>query len=254
MSLPARAAWATSLRMTQAPASSLAPSLAAPPAPCVDHLVVLASDLESGDAWCRLVLGVAPVAGGEHGFMGTHNRLLDISSPAYPRTYLEIIAVNPGARPTLAPGHRRWFDMDDEGLRARIARQGPQLIHWVACVPDIEAGARALAAMDLERGAIVAAHRGSLQWRITVRADGQRLLDGCLPTLIAWGDSHPCQSLPASGLQLQSLRLTHPEASLLARAGAALGLDALHQAEPGAARIEAVLSTPQGLVTVASRP
>lgn len=223
------------------------------PSPAADHLVVLASDLPSGAAWCRRVLGVEPGAGGEHAFMGTHNRLLDISGPAFPQTYLEIIAIQPGVQPPLAPGHRRWFDMDDENLRARIAQQGPQLIHWVARVPGIETGAGALAAMDLERGAIVAARRAALQWRITVRADGQRLLDGCLPTLIEWDGSHPCQSLPASGLQLQSLRIVHPQARLLARAGAALGLDALHQAEAGTARIEAVLSTPRGLVTVASR-
>lgn len=241
--------------MTQAPAPAFAPVPAPVPAPApgADHLVVLAGDLPSGAAWCRRVLGVEPGAGGEHGFMGTHNRLLDISSPAFPQTYLEIIAIHPGAQPTLAPGHRRWFDMDDEGLRARIAQQGPQLIHWVARVPGIEAGARALAAMDLERGAIIAARRDALQWQITVRADGQRLLDGCLPTLIEWDSRHPCQSLPASAVQLQSLQIVHPEARLLARAGAALGLDALHQAQAGAARIEAVLSTPLGLVTVASR-
>ena len=33
-----------------------------PRAPCVDHLVVLATDLASGAAWCEHTLGVAPAA------------------------------------------------------------------------------------------------------------------------------------------------------------------------------------------------
>jgi hypothetical protein len=53
-----------------------------------DHLVVLATDLASGAAWCEHTLGVAPAAGGEHPLMGTHNRLLQLSGPAHPRAYL----------------------------------------------------------------------------------------------------------------------------------------------------------------------
>ena len=37
---------------------------------------------------------------------------------------------------------------------------------------------------------------------ITVRADGQRLFDGCLPTLIEWGDTHPAATMPESGVTL----------------------------------------------------
>ena len=64
---------------------------------CVDHLIVLAADLDSGVAWCERTLGITPTAGGEHPLMGTHNRIFDISCPAHPRAYLEIIAINPGA-------------------------------------------------------------------------------------------------------------------------------------------------------------
>jgi hypothetical protein len=77
-----------------------------PPAPCVDHLVVLATDLASGTAWCEHTLGVAPAAGGEHPLMGTHNRLLQLSGPAHPRAYLEIIAINPIATPAIADGRK----------------------------------------------------------------------------------------------------------------------------------------------------
>ncbi|MDR0225036.1 MAG: VOC family protein [Burkholderiaceae bacterium] len=223
---------------------------------CIDHLVVVASDLASGADWCRQVLGVEPAAGGEHGLMGTHNRLVDVSSPAHPRAYLEIIAVNPAARPTLPSGHRRWFDMDDTRLQAQVAQQGPQLVHWVASVPDIAAATQTLSALELERGTPVAASRatprGLLQWQISLRADGQRLMDGCLPTLIQWGDQHPCEGLPASGLQLQSLELSHPGAARLRQAGQALELATMQAATQGGACLRASLSTPRGALSLCS--
>ncbi|WP_232829071.1 VOC family protein [Simplicispira lacusdiani] len=226
------------------------------PAPCVDHLVVLAADLASGAAWCERTLGVAPAAGGEHPLMGTHNRLLNISSPAHPRAYLEIIAINPGAIPAIPTGHKRWFDMDSEALRAQVARHGPQLIHWVAAVPDAAAAHAALAAQGLERGEILRASRatpqGLLQWRITVRPDGQRLLDGCLPTLIEWGEHHPCDTLPASGATLQSLALQHPDAAVLGAACQALGLGQLPVGPGPQPHITATLATPRGPVTLLS--
>ena len=73
----------------------------------VDHLVVYAADLASGQAWCERTLGVTPTAGGEHPLMGTHNRILNISSPAHPRAYLEVIAINYGAPKSIAAGAKR---------------------------------------------------------------------------------------------------------------------------------------------------
>ena len=98
-----------------------------------------------------------------------------------------------------------------------MARHGPQLIHWVARVPDVRAAVAALAALGIDRGEVIQASRatpnGLLQWQITVRADGQRLFDGCLPTLIQWGDTHPAASMPESGVTLLSLSLRHPDAA-----------------------------------------
>ncbi|WP_271465844.1 VOC family protein [Acidovorax sp. NCPPB 4044] len=225
-------------------------------APGIDHLVVMAATLEDGDRWCRRVLGVETVPGGVHPLMGTHNRLLNVSSAAHPRAYLEVIALDPRARPALLPGARRWFDMDDAALRAQVERGGPQPIHWVASVPGIAAAHAALAARGLERGEIVTAGRptplGLLEWRITVRPDGQRLMDGCLPTLIQWGDRHPCHSLPESGVALQSLALAHPQAGALEAACAAIGLPGLPCTHAPAGRISATFSTPRGTVSIAS--
>lgn len=226
-------------------------------AACVDHLVVLAADLASGVEWCARTLGITPTAGGEHPLMGTHNRIFNVSSPAHPRAYLEIIAINPGAPKAIHTNARRWFDMDDANLQAQVAQHGPQLIHWVASVPDVEAACTALSALDVDRGAVITASRptphGLLQWQITVRDDGLRLMDGCLPTLIQWGAAHPCDSLPASGVQLEQLALQHPQAATLQAACNAVGVAASVLVTPYAApRLSAQLSTPRGPVTLTS--
>ena len=225
--------------------------------PCVDHLVVFASDLAGGVDWCQRTLGITPTAGGEHPLMGTHNRIFNISSPRHPRAYLEIIAINSVATSALPAGARRWFDMDDATLQQQVAQHGPQLIHWVASVPEVAASHAALAAQDIERGAIITASRptpnGLLQWQITVREDGLRLMDGCLPTLIQWGATHPCDSLPASGVQLQQLTLQHPQAATLSAACEAIGV-APHVAVTAgdAPQLAAQLTTPRGPVTLSS--
>ena len=147
--------------------------------------------------------------------------------------------------------------MDDAVLQQQVANNGPQLIHWVASVPDVAAAHAALSALDLERGAIITASRptpgGLLQWQITVREDGLRLMDGCLPTLIQWGAVHPCDSLPASGVQLQSLALQHPQAATLQAACDAIGAAGQLAISAGdAPRLTAQLTTPRGPVTLAS--
>uniref|UniRef100_UPI00260174B6 VOC family protein n=1 Tax=Limnohabitans sp. Rim8 TaxID=1100718 RepID=UPI00260174B6 len=63
----------------------------------IDHLVVLAADLEAGVHWCEATLGITPGPGGEHELYGTHNRLFKIATPENPLASLEIIAINPHA-------------------------------------------------------------------------------------------------------------------------------------------------------------
>ncbi len=227
--------------------------------PCVDHLIVLAADLDSGVAWCERTLGITPTAGGEHPLMGTHNRIFNVSSPAHPRAYLEIIAINPGAPNAIPEGAKRWFDMDDAALQQQVAQHGPQPIHWVASVPDVAERCAALSALDIGRGAIITASRptanGLLQWQITVRDDGARLMDGCLPTLIQWGQVHPCDSLPPSGVTLRQLALQHPQAATLQTACDAIGVAGCVTVATGdAPQLTAQLDTPRGPVTLISIP
>jgi len=230
----------------------------------VDHLVVLAASLDQGVAWCEQVLGITPGPGGEHPLMGTHNRLFNIASPAFPQAYFEIIAIQPGVKPARASGLHRWFDMDDPLLQSRVASHGPQLIHFVASVSGVVSAVKALAAQGLDRGAVVQASRqtaaGPLSWRITVRDDGQRLFYGGLPTLIQWGDAtedpaqaaHPLDAMPASGVTLEALHVGHPRPEKLQAAYAAIGLSGVHAAA-GTPNLIATLQTPHGRVTLESK-
>ena len=230
----------------------------------VDHLVVMAASLDEGVAWCERVLGNTPGPGGEHPLMGTHNRLFNIASPAFPRAYFEIIAIQPGVKPTREPGKHRWFDMDDPLLQSRVASDGPQLIHFVVSVPGAVSAVKALAAQGLDRGAVVQASRqtanGLLSWRITVRDDGQRLFYGTLPTLIQWGEAgedplraaHPLDAMQASGVTLEALQASHPRPEKLQAAYAAIGLASV-QVTQGMPTLVATLQTPRGRVTLTSK-
>lgn len=219
---------------------------------CVDHLVVMAATLDEGVQWCEATFGIVPDGGGRHALMGTHNRLLSIAGPAYPNAYLEIMAIDPKAP---APPHRRWFDMDDGPLRAAIARTGPRLTHFVAAVPDLRPALAALKARGIDRGEPRRASRptphGLLQWQITVRADGQRLFQGCLPTLIQWDGRHPSRDMHARGVTLQALRLSHPEATTLQAACQDIGLRGV-AVDTGPAALTAQLQSPRGVITLPS--
>lgn len=228
----------------------------------IDHLVVVAKTLELGVQWCEATLGVTPGPGGDHAQYATHNRLFKIATPAHPLAYFEIIAINQNAKKPANPLASRWFDMDDPALQAAVAKE-PRLVHFVANTTEIQAARHALKALGIDRGPAVHAsrhsRRGVLQWQITVREDGQRLFDGALPSLIQWGKVdaaeplrlHPRNSLPRSGVTLQSLAVTHPTAPKLQAAYEAIGLEGI-TVEAGPANLMATLNTPKGVVVLQS--
>lgn len=210
------------------------------PAIALDHLVVACRSLDAGRAWCEATFGVAPAPGGRHVWMGTHNLLLSLASRRFPKAYLELIAIDPEAP---APARPRWFDLDDASLQAAIAE--PRLVHWVARSDDIEAAATALRAAGRDPGVIVAAERmtprGMLRWRITLPHEGRRPMGGAVPLLIQWGDVHPTDSLPRSGVSLEALEISGVSASLAA---------CLQDAAVGTSRepLVALLDSPRGKV------
>jgi hypothetical protein len=213
----------------------------------VDHLVVAAASLGQGDAWCEALFGARPVAGGRHTGMGTHNRLLAIGSAAFPRAYLEIIAVDPDATP---PPRPRWFGLDSPDLQQRL-RQRPRLVHVVARCRELDAALGALCAIGLDPGPAVAAERagahGVLRWRIAGRADGALLCGGALPTLIEWGELHPADQLPPSPVRLEALTLGGVPAAAAQR----LGLPGVAWRD-GPPALQAEFESPRGRVPLSS--
>ena len=163
-----------------------------------DHLIVAANDLDSGSAWVEKKVGVAPVAGGKHALMGTHNRLLSLG----PGRFLEVLAIDPEAP---APSRPRWFELDSREMRARLAK-APELVHGVERTDDLEAEVRDYS----ERVEILSLARGNYRWRMAVPPDGRIPGNGSLPTLIQWeGGLHPADALPESNVRLAGFEQRH---------------------------------------------
>jgi hypothetical protein len=228
----------------------------------IDHLVIVAKNLEQGVQWCEDTLGITPGPGGEHTLYGTHNRLFKVASPANPMAYVEIIAIDPAAVRPKRACPTRWFDMDNPALQKAVAKE-PHLVHFVVNTPDIRAARMAIRMQGIDRGPAISAsrrtNRGTLNWQISVRADGQRLFDGCMPSLIQWGKPeatdplklHPRNTLTRSGVTLQSLEVIHPSATKLQAAYDAIELNRVTVTE-GPACLKATLQTPKGLIVLSS--
>jgi Glyoxalase-like domain len=214
---------------------------AAPLGIALDHLVVACRTLAAGRAWCEATFGVAPESGGRHPLMGTHNALLRVASPRFPRAYLELIAIDPEAP---APGRPRWFNLDAPSLQTAIGDE-PRLVHWVARCADIDAASASLREAGFDLGHIVNAERmttrGLLRWRITVPDDGGRPAGGAVPLLIEWGDVHPADSLPTRGVAIESLQVGGIDGALAKQLGVELPA-------PATSALSAVLAGPRGRV------
>ena len=165
-----------------------------------DHIAVSAMTLAAATAHVEKVLGVSMQQGGEHAVFHTHNTLLGLEDGLY----FEAIAINPDA-PT--PDRPRWFDLDRFSGPARLT-------NWICRCDDLDA---TLAALPAGFGEPVSLQRGDLRWRMAVPANGILPFDNCAPALIEWeGDVHPASLLPFSGVRLQNLYVTHPDAEALA--------------------------------------
>jgi hypothetical protein len=173
--------------------------------PELDHLVIIATSLDEGEAWVRKRLGTGLTPGGQHAQMGTHNRLLNLGDG----TYLEVIAVDPKAPPPSTP---RWFGMDDPACIARAAA-APFLGAIVARVDGLDAAVRRFP----ELGRVRLMRRGEMEWKIAVRDDGGLPYGGAVPVLIEWPNGmHPTFSMPVSACWLDgaAIRAYHQETIL----------------------------------------
>lgn len=208
----------------------------------LDHLVLIAADLEQGAAYCEEMLGVRPQPGGEHVKMGTHNLLLRLGEGVY----LEIIAVNPHAGNI---GRPRWFGMDLSVVRSR-AEQRPFLATFVARTNDINACAIAMPSL----GRVVDMQRDTLEWRITIPDDGKPVEQGVMPTVIQWPEGvHPAGRLADHGCNLQCLEVSHPAPLELEQKWQRIGLSAggmLQTRQAGDISLVARIATLAGVRTL----
>ncbi len=166
--------------------------------------------------------------GGRHAAMGTWNRLTGLDDG----TYLEAIAVDPDAP---SPPSARWFGLDD--LEPHAA---PALRTWVVRVDDLDAALRAFP----RSGRAVDLARGDLRWRMGVPHDGRAAWEGSWPALIEWQGTPP--SFPATGLSLERLTLSHPQADGLRDALADLLDDPRVAVVGGPVGLETTIATPDG--------
>lgn len=168
--------------------------------PLLDHLVVVADDLDRGRAWAEARLGQAPGGGGTHVAMGTHNLLWSLGD-----CYLEVISADPGATspPSAAP---RWFGLDDPATRARLEGEGPFLATWAVATVDLEGFAdRAPVSMR----PVLPMARGDLAWEVALSAGAAPPLGGLWPLGLRWPPGrHPIRVLPDGGLRLERIALS----------------------------------------------
>jgi hypothetical protein len=197
----------------------------------IDHLVYAASDLPAAVAEVEGRFGVRAQDGGKHTGSGTHNALLALG----PRTYLEIIAPDPGQP---APPILRPFGVDE--------RRRGGLASWALACDDIDAAVARARSRGYDPGEVADGQRATpagtvLRWRLTLNATPGSLI----PFLISWGDTdHPASSAP-HGLTLEAIHLEHPDPPALASALTALGAD-VEIRPSGTAAIVARLSGPNG--------
>jgi hypothetical protein len=177
----------------------------------IDHLIYRAPDLADAVADVEERFGVRARAGGKHIGLGTHNALLALG----PRTYLEIIAPDPGQPQPSVP---RQSGLDG------ASRGG--LAGWAIACQDIDAAVADARRCGYDPGEVADMQRALptgavLRWRLTLNV----VPGGLVPFLISWGDAeHPARSAPR-GLTLETFHLEHPDPASLVPLLSALGAD-----------------------------
>jgi glyoxalase-like protein len=90
----------------------------------IDHVILAASDLDSGAARLEAELGLVAAGGGRHDGLGTQNRIVPLGGG-----YLEILAIADADEAAASPLGR--------ALSARIDAAGDGLMGWAVVVDDV---------------------------------------------------------------------------------------------------------------------
>lgn len=196
-----------------------------------DHIAIVARNLDEGIDYVRDQLGIEMPLGGQHPFMGTHNRLLSLSETEF----LEVIAIDPDAQ---RPDRPRWFDLDHfDGT--------PKIGTWILGSPDIAKS------FDKVHDRVIDMTRGDLKWQITVADDGVLSSNGAFPQLIQWPHGpHPASKMTALDCRLHSFEISHPDASQIKEFIDDALIDIRISIVQGDASFKAVFETPNGLKTL----
>ncbi|MBE9607650.1 VOC family protein [Acetobacteraceae bacterium H6797] len=207
----------------------------------IDHLVIACASLEQGAEWAERALGVAPMPGGAHPGVGTHNALLGMGA-----VYLELIAPDP-AQPD--PPRPRPFGLDDPAIKAAVAGT-PRLVAYVGRSTGLDALSIRLGDRAGEMRAMT---RGSLRWRLLFPPQGTGL-GALVPPMIEWEGRTAAEMLPDSGLRLLALEAEHPDIAALQAGLSERGLSQAVAAREGAAPrlLARIARTDGGVLALAS--
>ena len=203
---------------------------ASPPRLHLDHIILGVADLDRGTDQFEQLTGVRPAYGGKHPF-GTHNALVSLGD----RTYLELIAVQPGAKsPAGMPDFAKFEHStpfgwavsaaDETSLRKRLEDAGFQ-------ITAPQPGSRTTPA-----GAV-------LRWQTFGLAPGF----GGAPFFIIWAPEveHPSTTSPI-GCTLERMEIPSSDAEAAARFQRAFALPVTFGSKDAAMTV--TLSCPKGTV------
>ncbi|QMU59178.1 MAG: VOC family protein [Boseongicola sp.] len=206
----------------------------------IDHFAIGAASLEQGVEAMKEALGVEVPRGGKHDAMSTHNCVMQSGNSSF----FELLAIDPDAGD---PGRARWFSMDEDRTKARIAER-PRALCWVVNTDDLDG---VIAASPVDLGEVVDFRRGDRTWRLTVPTDGHLPEGGLLPAFIEWSPGpHPSSGQQDLGVKLDKVRVTHPDPDQFKSILKMLCIDHLAEVQQGDSALAFELSSPNGIVTL----
>lgn len=205
----------------------------------LDHLTVIAPTLAEGVAHVRDCLDLDVPFGQRHGYMGTHNHLLQLGDTAY----LEIVAVDPDGT---NPGRARWFGLDDRKQVRREWDAGRRLCGWVARTDGID---DVLKGREVIFGRKVGLPMDAPAFDFAIPDDGSLPWGGAAPSIIdRRGKARSMATIADLGARLRGFSLKHPEAEAIAALLLELGTERGPVVSYGPElRYRAQIETPRGL-------
>ncbi len=213
----------------------------------IDHIVCGCKFLDRGTAHLEHVIGKNFVVGGKHDLMATHNRLLKLQDSIY----FEAIAIDHEVAQKHGDiGRKRWFSLDEDRTKQRLA-ESPRPLTWVVAVDDIY---DAVSKCGYDAGKVTTMTRDDLEWLLTIAEDGTLVEDGILPGLIQWpGGRNPANKLPESGTRLNRLILQHHQPDRIKQIIDLLAIDGPVEVRPGPINLIFEMQTNAGeLVSLSS--